>query len=273
MAERVVPPAARRRRRPTKTGVVLSEQLIVETALRLLREHGADALTVRRLGLALGADPTALYRYFRDTDDLLLAIADELIGRTLRTWRPTGDWRADLRDLGLRMHSGSLAHPQAAVLSAYRVTGRVHEIAAVETILGVLRGAGFPDPEAVRIYHAFVDQALAFAALDAASVALPPAAREAEAGVWRATYARLSPDTHPHIAATARHLVADMRRSAYPAALDLLLDAAAARLAEAGRPSGLPADAAGGSRPSHRRAPGRRTTGPVRTATQEADRT
>ncbi|MFJ4833561.1 TetR/AcrR family transcriptional regulator [Streptomyces sp. NPDC088747] len=232
MNDRVVPPAARRRRRPTKTGVVLSEKLIVDTALRLLKEHGADALTVRRLGLALGADPSALYRYFHDTDDLLLAIADELIGRTLRTWHPTGDWRADLRTLGLGVHSGALAHPQAAVLSSYRVTGRVHEIQAVETILGVLRGAGFPDPDAVRIYHAFVDQALAFAALDSASVALPRAAREAEADVWRATYARLPADTHPHIAATARHLVADMRHSAYPAALDLLLTAAAARLAE-----------------------------------------
>lgn len=35
--DRVVPAAARRRRRPTKTGVVLSEELIVQTALRLLR--------------------------------------------------------------------------------------------------------------------------------------------------------------------------------------------------------------------------------------------
>jgi hypothetical protein len=50
--------------------------------------------------------------------------------------------------------------------------------------------------------------------------------------VWRATYARLPAGTHPHIAATARHLVADMRHSSYPAALELLLSAAAARLAE-----------------------------------------
>jgi hypothetical protein len=50
--------------------------------------------------------------------------------------------------------------------------------------------------------------------------------------VWRATYARLPADTHPHFAATARRLVADMGHSSYPAALDLLLDAAAARLAE-----------------------------------------
>ncbi|MFF4835778.1 TetR/AcrR family transcriptional regulator [Streptomyces sp. NPDC001315] len=232
MTDRVVPPAARRRRRPTKQGVVLSTELIVATALRLIEEHGADALSVRRLGRALGADPSSLYRYFRHTDDLMLAIADELIGRTLRTWRPTGDWRADLRDLGLRMHAGALAHPRAAVLSSYRVTGRVHEIQAVEGILGVLREAGFPDEEAVRIYHAFVDQTLAFSALDSANRGLPQAAREAEAAVWRATYARLPADTHPHIAAAARHLVATMRHSSYPAALDLLLSAATARLAE-----------------------------------------
>ncbi|MCD9874473.1 TetR/AcrR family transcriptional regulator [Streptomyces guryensis] len=232
MSERVVPPTARQRRRPTKQGVVLSEELIVATALRLIEEHGAEALSVRRLGRALGADPSSLYRYFRHTDDLMLAIADELIGRTLRIWRPTGDWRADLRDLGLRMHAGALAHPRAAVLSSYRVTGRAYEIQAVETILGVLREAGFPDADAVRIYHAFVDQSLAFGTLDSASTALPKAAREAETAVWRATYARLPRATHPHIAATARHLMADMPRSSYPAALDMLLSAAAARLAE-----------------------------------------
>ncbi|MEV5879039.1 helix-turn-helix domain-containing protein [Streptomyces sp. NPDC052101] len=230
MTDRVVPPAARQRRRPTRQGVVLSEELIVATALRLIEEHGADALSVRRLGRALGADPSSLYRYFRHTDDLMLAIADELIGRTLKTWRLTGDWVADLRELGLRMHTGALAHPRAAMLSAHRVTGRAHEIQAVESILGVLRRAGFPDPEAVRIYHAFVDQALAFGALDSACTALPLTAREAEAQVWRSTYGRLPADTHPHIAATAPHLVATMRSSSYPAALDLLLAAARTRL-------------------------------------------
>ncbi|MET7475933.1 TetR/AcrR family transcriptional regulator [Streptomyces sp. NPDC005648] len=232
MSERVVPPDARRRRRPTKQGVVLSDELIVATALRLIEEHGTEALSVRRLGRALGADPSSLYRYFRHTDDLMLAVADELIGRTLRVWRPTGDWRADLRELGLRMHAGALAHPRAAVLSSYRVTGRAYEIQAVETILGVLRGAGFPGPEAVRIYHVFVDQALAYGALDSASIALPRAAQEAETAVWQATYAGLPAETHPNIAATARHLVTDMGGSSYPAALDLLLTAAATRLTE-----------------------------------------
>ncbi|MFB7586914.1 TetR/AcrR family transcriptional regulator [Streptomyces sp. NPDC056169] len=228
MSERVVPESSRQRRRPTKQGAVLSEQLIVDTALRLVSQHGAEALSVRRLGAALGSDPSALYRYFRNTDALLLAIADELIGRAQESWTATGDWREDLRSMGLRIHACYLDHPQAAVLGAYRTTGRPHETRAVERILGILRSGGFPDPLAVRIYHAFVDQALAFAAQDAAAAALPPAAREGDQEVWQSVYGRLSPDTHPNIAATYPLLAADMQDSGYPFALELMLSAVAA---------------------------------------------
>ncbi|MEO3873962.1 TetR/AcrR family transcriptional regulator [Nonomuraea sp. B12E4] len=228
--KRVVPETARRRRRPTKQGQVLTHRLIVETALRMLREHGAAGLTARRLGLALGADASTVYRYFRGMDDLTLAIADEVFANAMADWRPTGDWRADLRDLGLRIHDSYLAHPQAALLTASRVTGRPNEVASDETILGILRGAGFADTDAVRIYHAFIDQSLAFAILDAATLALPAPAREADEEVWRDTYARLPARTHPNIAATAPLLVARMNNSAYPTALDMLLSSAAAQL-------------------------------------------
>ncbi len=173
MPKQVVPEERRRRRRPTKSGRVLSEALIVDTALRLLHEHGGAGLTARRLGLALDCDPSTLYRYFRGMDDLTLAIGDALIGRALRGWRPTGQWREDLRSIGLRIHAAYLSHPQAAVLTASRVSGRANELAADEAVLEVLRGAGFPLQETVRIYHAFIDTTLAFAALDAASLALP----------------------------------------------------------------------------------------------------
>lgn len=233
MAKKVVQDAERRRRRRTKQGLVLSHALIIETALRLLREHGPQGLTARRLGLALGADPSTVYRYFDGMDDLILALADELMGRAVTGWGTTGDWRRDLRDLGLRIHATYLAHPQAAVLTAARVSGRSQEIAADEAILGLLRGAGFPDPAAVRIYHAFIDQALAFAALDAASLTLPEPALRADRTIWRATYARLPARTHPNITAVADLLAARMNSSAYPAALDLMLASAAAELAAA----------------------------------------
>ncbi|MEV6575787.1 TetR/AcrR family transcriptional regulator [Streptomyces sp. NPDC051577] len=235
MAKQVVPEEARRRRRPTRTGTVLSERLIVETALRMLREHGSAGLSARRLGAALGADPSTLYRYFTGMDELTRAIGEELIGRALDGWVAGGDWRADLRELGLRIHRAYLAHPQAAVLTASRVSGRPREIAADEAVLGVLRTAGFADPAAVRIYHAFIDQSLAFSALDAGALALAEEDRSADEARWETTYAALPADRYPHIAATAGLLAARMADSAYPVALEMLLESAAARLAAGGR--------------------------------------
>lgn len=219
---------------------MLSGTLIVETALRLLHEHGSAGLTARRLGLALDCDPSTLYRYFRGMDELTLAIGDALIGRALRGWRPAGQWREDLRAIGLRIHTAYLAHPQAAVLTASRVSGRANELAADEAVLEVLRTAGFTLPEAVRVYHAFIDTTLAFAALDAASLALPGAARRADEDKWRSTYARLPADTHPRIAEAAPLLATRMVTSAYPTALDMLL---------AGAGSALPGGVSGAAPP------------------------
>jgi AcrR family transcriptional regulator len=233
MAKPVVDEAGRQRRRATRSGVVLSHELIVQTALRMLAEHGAAGLSARRLALALGADPSTVYRYFAGMDDLVLAIGDELISRALRGWASAGAWRADLRALGLRIHREYQAHPQAAVLTANRVSGREHEIAADEVILGMLLAAGFPAETAARVYHVFIDQTLAFAALDAASLALPATAQAADRRMWAATYARLPRRTHPSIAATAPHLVARMNESAYPDALDMVLASAQQLLNEA----------------------------------------
>ncbi|MFI8519977.1 TetR/AcrR family transcriptional regulator [Streptomyces sp. NPDC085481] len=233
MAKKVVPEAARRRRRPTRSGTVLSEQIIVRAALRVLREHGSAGLTVRRLGTALGADPSTLYRYFAGMDELTRAIGDELMGRALDSWAATGDWRVDLRALGLAVHASYLAHPQAAVLTASRVTGRPREIAVDETILGILRRAGLSDAAAVHAYHAFIDQSLAFAALDAGSLALTDEARTEDEAMWQSTYARLPAASHPNIAATAPLLARRMPHSAYPAVLEMLLEHVAAQLAGA----------------------------------------
>lgn len=217
-------PTSRRRRRPTKTGVVLSHELIVRTAIRLVHEHGSEGLSVRRLGLALGADPSSIYRYFRDTDDLVRAVADGLIGQHLAGFLPGPDLRGTLRDLGLRLHAALVAEPRTAVLTAARVTGRPNEIQTIELGLGVLRAAGFAPDQAARHYHAFIDLTLGFAALDASAVALPPDAGTADDAAWTTVYATLPADTHPNIASCAGPLAATMRTSAYPAALDLFLD-------------------------------------------------
>ncbi|MGC0415727.1 TetR/AcrR family transcriptional regulator [Embleya sp. AB8] len=220
----------RRRRRPTKSGTVLSEAVIVECAVRLIGHHGAQALTVRRLGAALGCDPTAIYRYFRGTDDLLLAIADFLIGETLAGYRPGPDWVASLRELGLRVRDGYLRHPRVAAIAAARVTRRHHEFRAVELGVALLLSAGFSPADAVRYYRAFIDTVLAHAALEASFVALAPEVRAADDRSWQDIYHSLPGADYPAIGTVRAHLAAGMSGSPFEDVLDLLLESLARRV-------------------------------------------
>lgn len=161
---------------------------------------------MRKLGAALGCDPTAVYRYFRGTDDLLLAIADFLIGETLEGYEPGPDWVASLRELGLRVRAGYLRHPRVAAIAASRVTRRHNEFRAVEIGVGLLLGAGFTPVEAVRYYRAFIDTVLGHAALEASYAALDVDVRTADDRSWDETYNTLPSADYPAIGAVRGHL-------------------------------------------------------------------
>ncbi|MDI3403918.1 TetR/AcrR family transcriptional regulator [Streptomyces cavernicola] len=216
-------PAERRRRRPARSGVVLSQDLIVDRALALVAQQGPEALSVRRLGAALGCDPSALYRYFRNTDDLLLAVADRLIGEALDGFEPGDDWVAGLREMAHRIHRSYREHPRIAALAAYRVTRRPHEFRAVDTGIGLLRRAGFGEADAVRHYAAFVDTVLGHAALDAASLSLSPERRVGDEVAWTSVYQSLPAGEYPQLAAVRGELGL-MAEGAFEGAVELLLE-------------------------------------------------
>lgn len=224
-------PRERKRRRPTRSGVLLSAPLIVDTALRLIGEHGPEALSVRRLGAALGCDPSAVYRYFHNTDDLLLAVADRIIGDAMDGFTPGDDWQASLRDMAVRVRDGYLAHPRAAAMASYRITRREHEFRAVEAGIGILLRAGFAPDSAVPLYLAFIDTVLGHAALDAAHLALPRAQREADRRAWTQEYrsATVDPQAYPALSAARGHLHL-MAGSSFDTTVDLMITALAARL-------------------------------------------
>ncbi|MFC4585945.1 TetR/AcrR family transcriptional regulator [Sphaerisporangium corydalis] len=73
---------------------------IVECAARLLREHGAGAVTTRAVAQAAGMQAPTIYRFFEDKDALLDAVAEHVLAtyvavKTLA--EDDGDPVADLR--------------------------------------------------------------------------------------------------------------------------------------------------------------------------------
>lgn len=211
----------------TSPRVELSREGILDAALAIVDREGEAGLTFRRLGAALGADPTACYRHFRSKDDLLLGLADRLFGEALDAVPEGLGWRATLEGLATGVVRGLVAHPRLAVLVTVRTTQGEQEHRAIERVLAALVAAGLPLDEAVAAWLAFADTTLAWAGFQALHATLPDDVRRVE-GMWTTSLRLLPSSTHPHIAA-ARHLLDDDFDS-FPAALGLLLDGVAARI-------------------------------------------
>ncbi|OPG04408.1 hypothetical protein B1L11_37765 [Microbispora sp. GKU 823] len=127
---------------PPRRTVALSQELIVTACLELVESGGPGALTFRNIGRRLGVDATAVYRHFRDKDDLVRALADRLYEEALAGFAPGEDWLDTLRDAAMRVYRAFAGHPQAAVLAASRSTRREAEINAIEVLLDALRQGG-----------------------------------------------------------------------------------------------------------------------------------
>ena len=138
----------------------LSQELIIEAAFTICERDGAAALTFQSIGREIGAHPTAIYRHFRDRDDLELALLDALHAESIESPpQPTGDWAEDLRSHARSLHASFLRHPQVAQFSAFRTARREHEFMKVEQVVDCMLRAGFPPAEAAlnkRVFRDFV---------------------------------------------------------------------------------------------------------------------
>jgi TetR/AcrR family tetracycline transcriptional repressor len=179
--------------RTTRKTVRLDADSIVAAAVRVIDADGLAQLTMRRLGKELGVDPTAVYRHFRDKDDLLLAICDRLLGIVLESLEPQDDWRCTLRDMSEKAWDVYQRHPHLAhLLSQSPEVLDQHERLA-EIGLGALRAAGLTDSDAALSYHVLVGYTAGFASGAAEPTQLgPPYA------AWRRSYALLPESEFPN---------------------------------------------------------------------------
>ena len=177
----------------------LSPELIVKESLRLLDEEGPDGFSLPKLGRALGADPTAVYRHFASKDDLVLAIAGQLIEEAMAGISPQPCWVDTLLDATRRLRRAYLAHPAAASLSACRTTQRPAGMKTVEILIGAVHAAGFEGAEAALVYRALGDFALAWAGGEADFLALDERVRRSGRAAWTRAYLAVDAAEYPHI--------------------------------------------------------------------------
>lgn len=225
-----------------RSGSQLSPEAIIEASLRIAARGGDDAFTVRRLGQELGCDPTAVYRHFRDKDELLLSVADRTLGEALDGVPHGLAWRDRLRALAAESLRVGMKYPVVSSLMASRTTRRANEFRVVELILGAVHEAGLSGADAVVHYRMFGDSVLAYVGQHAALQLFAPTEREADQSAWSREYRLADRERFPHIAGLVEELAAVTHEEIYTARIEALLDKIERRAAQV-RAAG---DAAGG---------------------------
>ena len=68
-----------------------NRQAVIERAIEVLDDYGLADLTMRRLGSELGVRQSAIYHHFASKQELLAAVADELLERGFDEFRVSED--------------------------------------------------------------------------------------------------------------------------------------------------------------------------------------
>jgi AcrR family transcriptional regulator len=184
----------------------LTPEMIVTESLRLLDTDGSEGFSLPKLGRALGADPTAVYRHFASKDDLVLAIADRLIEEAMDGLEPKECWLETLEQVIRRLRGTYIAHPAAAALSSYRTTQRPAEMQTVNILIGAVLQAGYEGQQAAVVYRSIGDFGLAWAGGEASLLALDADLQKADRGAWTRAYLAVGRAEYPNIWQIRDHL-------------------------------------------------------------------
>ena len=197
----------------------LSRDKVLAAALELARS-GLDAVSMRALGARLGADPTAVYRYFRTKDELLDAMADAVVAGD-RPFPQTGQPAEDLAAAFGNFRRSLLAHPALVPIVARRPPAGQATRERADRVLALLSGAGLDAAAAAAAYQALLFYTLGHALLEAPYALMGPDATGQERQQVRDQLATSSPG-HGHLTAAAPRLYTDMDRQ-FRYGLDLML--------------------------------------------------
>jgi AcrR family transcriptional regulator len=200
----------------------LSRDRILETALALVDEHGIEALTMRRLGQALGFEAMSLYNHVENKDDLVNGNLDLVLAEG-EPPAERGDWDAAVRASAISVHQVLRRHPWAATLVMSPGHIRPVRLRYMDSLLGRLRQAGFSAETTYHAYHVLDAHIFGFS-LWQASHSYAPAEEADIVGMFE----RMIPvDEYPHLHEHGLQHLSDgplHEVSAFELGLDLILD-------------------------------------------------
>jgi AcrR family transcriptional regulator len=200
----------------------LSRERILRAALTLADEGGVEAVTMRKLGDALGFEAMSLYRHVANKDDVLGGILDLVLAET-ETPPPAEDWDTAIRKSAVSVHDALRRHPWACGLLMSPAHVRAGRLQYMDSLLGSLRQAGFSADTTYHAYHVLDGHIFGFSLWETSHTMAATADPDLGARLLReipfADYEYLAEHVDQHRAEGPHRKV-----SAFEYGLDLILD-------------------------------------------------
>jgi AcrR family transcriptional regulator len=201
----------------------LSEGAILDAALRIVRDEGLEAVTMRRIAGELGVAPASLYVHLSGRDELLMAMLDRVVGSVQLPEPDPRRWREQVHAQLAGLRAAFVAHPGLAHVALASPPADEGTLMAAETLLGVLRAGGIGAQEAA--------WAADMLPLIATASAIKGAGEDDAAGEEGDAFVALSPQRFPNITALSGELTRGRGEERLRFAVDVFLDGLAARSA------------------------------------------
>lgn len=203
--------------------VRLDRDVILEAAERIVGSEGLSALTMRRIGSELGADPTAVYRHFRNKEELLTCLAERSFA-TEPEVDPAWPWQDQLRAHIRHAFDRYRAHPDLGILLARQPDDLPPLVRLTERTLSLLVvGAGLSLEQAAHMDHQIENIVVGCGLFFAISEHYCDP-RVADPAAMRRAYALLPDDEYPLASAAAPYLFPDLDEM-FERTTDLLIEA------------------------------------------------
>ncbi len=139
----------------------LTRHTILQAAVAYADQHGTDRLSMRVLASELHCGAMSLYNHVANKDDMFDGMVDLIASEIDLPPAAVTDWKAALRDTAISAQRTLTRHSWAIRFWSTQKLGPA-KLQHMESILRVLREAGFSVALACRAYHAITMHIVGF---------------------------------------------------------------------------------------------------------------
>jgi AcrR family transcriptional regulator len=175
--------------------IPLSRQRVLDAAVALADRDGVRSLSMRKLAHELGVEAMSLYHHVASKAAILDGLVDVVFSEIEL---PSGeaDWKTAMRERAISARSALRRHPWATALMESRSTPGPANLRHHDSVLGILRNAGFPVELAAHAYSILDSYIYGFALQEAS---LPFHTPEEAAQVAETIMGDFAAQEYPHL--------------------------------------------------------------------------